>query len=234
MPCRRRRACRGSCRLPCAQLEACWRRRRRWRHRSRPRRTAVGPAHRFCDVARCTSRESRPAEASSTGAQDVPRPSLRRRREPAAGRWRRFQRVGVRLNLAAGCQTHEDLAFPADHLVHSLLQALAAQSAAHVRIEAVTGAETDLIAVPRADNARAKGATILDISVQKRPTHVVAGRIDSVHIAAVGNESLRAPRCESKHTWCRDERGGETKEEARRQGRSHALHSHAAVCHAPG
>ena len=50
-------------------------------------------------------------------------------------------------------------------LVHPLLDALAAHGAAHVLVEAVAGAKTDLVAVPRADDTRAKRATVLNIRV---------------------------------------------------------------------
>lgn len=74
--------------------------------------------------------------------------------------------------------------------MYSLFAALAAHCAAHALIKAVTGTKTNLVAMPRADYARAIRASILDICMQQRPTHVVACGIDGMHLATMRNESL--------------------------------------------
>ena len=75
--------------------------------------------------------------------------------------------------------------------MHPLLETLAARSAAQIVVDTFSGGETDWVAMPWANNTRAKRAMVFNISVQQWTTHVVAGGIDSVHHVLMRNESLR-------------------------------------------
>ena len=102
----------------------------------------------------------------ATGLKDIPRASLRRRQRAAGRRWR-LERVVIRLDLALGRdRAHEDPAISLDDLMNPLLDAFAAGRAAHVFVETLAGVKTDRVTMPRADDAWTEGAIVFDISVQ--------------------------------------------------------------------
>mmetsp|Transcript_35362 Transcript_35362/g.112593 ORF Transcript_35362/g.112593 Transcript_35362/m.112593 type:complete len:82 (+) Transcript_35362:941-1186(+) len=75
----------------------------------------------------------------------------------------------------------------------TLFNALAARDALHVTVQAIARLKADRVAVPRANDARAKLSRVFDIRMKQRSAHVVASRIKSVEFAGVRNECDVSP-----------------------------------------
>eukprot|EP00967_Tisochrysis_lutea_P015907 scaffold17914_cov31-Tisochrysis_lutea.AAC.1 len=109
--------------------------------------------------------------------------------------WRRLECIRVALDLVrlTHTQLYKDLAVTPLDVVNALLDSLAARYTLHVSIQAVSRLEADRVAVPRADDARAKRGCVFDVCVQEGTPHVVAGGVDGVDAPRVCDQRNVAP-----------------------------------------
>ena len=62
----------------------------------------------------------------------------------------------------------------------------------HVLVEALARGHGDLVVVPRAGDARAMTGDVLDVAVEERGAHVIAGRVHGEDAAGAANEDQMA------------------------------------------